>query len=116
MPNVPEGEDDVSFERHNRVLKSEWTKSNRNALMVEQLMERTFPMRRRGILEAPADVQTIFDHYPFLQDPTQVCYPLLYCTYIMWPTCFRKNAIEAPQPVPITVQLYSVHVHAPIAL
>ena len=76
VPDVPEGEDDVSFERHNRVLQSEWTKSSRNAVTVEQLMETTFAMRRRDILQAPTDVQTTFSKYPFLQDPNQVQYLL----------------------------------------
>ena len=72
LPDVPEGEDALSFERHNRVLQSEWTKSSRNAVTIEQLMERTFAMRRRDILEASTDVQTTFKKYPFLQDPNQV--------------------------------------------
>ncbi len=33
------GEDSVSFERHNNVLRTEWTKSNRNAMLVEQLIK-----------------------------------------------------------------------------
>ena len=72
LPDVPEGEDAVSFERHNRIHQSEWTKSSRNAVTIEQLMERTFAMRRRDILEASTDVQTTFKKYPFLQDPNQV--------------------------------------------
>lgn len=72
LPDVPEGEDAVSFERHNRVLQSQWTKSSRNVVTIEQLMERTFAMRRRDILEASSDVQTTFNKYPFLQDPNQV--------------------------------------------
>ena len=69
MPDVPVGEDSVSFERHNRVLRSEWTKSNRNAVVIEQLMECTFALRRRDILEDSTDVLT---KYPFLQEPIQV--------------------------------------------
>ena len=79
IPDVPEGEDEVSFERHNRVLKSEWSKSSRNALMVEQLMDRTFPIRRRSILETPTNVLTTFKQYPFLQDPTQVWFACIMC-------------------------------------
>ncbi len=74
---IPAGEDSVSFERHNRVLRTEWTKSNRNAMLVEQLMDRTFAMRRRDILDTSTDVQTILAKYPFLQDPEQVTRVLL---------------------------------------
>lgn len=34
VPDIPNEEDGVSFERHNRVLQSEITKSNRSAVVV----------------------------------------------------------------------------------
>ena len=72
LPEIQPGEDDISFQRHNRVLQAEWSKVKRNVMMVEELMERTFPMRRREILENSCDVQTLFKKFPFLQDPEQV--------------------------------------------
>ena len=72
MPDIPEGEDTVSFERHIRVLQTEWKKPNRNAMVVEELMNRTFAMHRRGVIESSNDVQTVFRKFPFLQDPGQV--------------------------------------------
>ena len=72
LPQVLEGEDNVSFERHNRVLGMEWRKTNKNMMVVDELMSRTFAMRRRVIIESPQAVQTLFDRFPFLQDPEQV--------------------------------------------
>ena len=70
IPDVPAGEDEISFERHNHVLQSEWAKSSRNAVVIEQLMECTFAMRRRDILDHSfTDVST---RYPFLQEANQV--------------------------------------------
>lgn len=64
IPDVPVGEDD---ERHNRVLQSEWSKSSRNAVVVDQLMECTFAMRRRD-----HNTSDVFTKYPFLQETNQV--------------------------------------------
>ena len=39
---------------------------------VEELMMCTFPFRRAEILNAPCDVLSLFDKYPFLRDMEQV--------------------------------------------
>ena len=69
LPDVPTGEDEVSFERHNRVLQAEWKKSTRNMMVIEELMMRTFAFRRKKIVENPKDVQVLLSEYPFLQQP-----------------------------------------------
>ena len=35
IPAVPAGEDENTFERHNRTLKAEYSKANRNGRMVD---------------------------------------------------------------------------------
>ena len=72
LPDIPKGEDDVSFERHNRILCTEWSKTNRNAMLIKELMDRTFAMRRREIVDNPCDVQSLFKKFPFLQQSDQV--------------------------------------------
>jgi hypothetical protein len=67
IPAVPAGEDENSFERHNRTLKAEYSKANPNRRMVDELMERTFPMRRQDILAQGHSYE-----YPFLQVADQV--------------------------------------------
>ena len=64
---VPAGEDDVSFQRHNRVLKTEYTKAHHNMHLVSELMNLTFAMRRFDILNNPCDINGILEKYPFLQ-------------------------------------------------
>jgi len=61
-------------------------KQKRNAALVEELMERTFAMRQREIIENSCDVKTLFKKFPFLQDPEQVtvaancmCYGIIVC-------------------------------------
>ena len=70
---MPTGEDEVSFERHNRVLQAEWKKSTRNIMVIEELMMRTYAFRRKKILEQPKVVEALLTEYPFLQQPEQVC-------------------------------------------
>lgn len=74
LPEIPPGEDDGSFERHNRVLKAEFSKPSPNIGNVKQLMEVTFPMRRREILSLghTKDFRP-FNRFPFLQVPDHVC-------------------------------------------
>ena len=81
-PLVPAGEDKVSFERHNNVLKSEWKKRRPNLVVVDELMEQSFAMRWDDLHSNVLDLETIFNKYPFLQSSIQVsCYKL---------TCLRQ--------------------------
>lgn len=79
VPIVSPGEDSVSFKRHNNILKSEYKKTRRNYEVVSDLMERTFTMRRKSILENSYSLSAIFDLSPFLQEPPQVTPVYIYC-------------------------------------
>ena len=63
---IPAGEDDNSFERHNRALKAEYSKSKPNGQMVKELMELTFAMRRKDIVSQGHSYDPV-SKYPFLQ-------------------------------------------------
>ena len=71
VPTIPTGEDSTSFDRHNRVLQLQFSKSHRNAAVVKELMDVSFPMRRRDIITNGHlfDIKTKF---PFLQEPEHV--------------------------------------------
>ena len=73
LPPIPAGEDNISFQRHCRVLEAEWRKTKRSPMVVEELMKRTYAFRRRDIVETGRGVEEIFELYPFLQDSDQVC-------------------------------------------
>lgn len=72
QPWLASGEDSVSFERHNRVLRVEFSKTRRNQQVVADLMDRTFPFRRKAILEKVQDLDSLFKDFPFLQESDQV--------------------------------------------
>ena len=71
VPAVPAGEDESSFEQHNRTLRAEYSKANLNGRTVDELMERTFPMRRQDILAQGHSYDPV-SKYPFLQMADQV--------------------------------------------
>ena len=70
LPPIPAGEDDTSFERHNRILKLEYAKPHPNNATVTELMKTTFAMRRRDILSEGHKFD--IGKYPFLQSPYHV--------------------------------------------
>lgn len=71
VPPIPVGEDSTSFDRHNRVLQLQFSKSHRNVAIVKELMEITFPMRRRDII-TNGHLFDIKKKFPFLQEPDHV--------------------------------------------
>ena len=70
---VPAGEDITSFERHNRLLAIEYSKSKSNVGNVKELMKISFAMRRNDILENGHNFN-IAQKYPFLQHSEHVRY------------------------------------------
>ena len=81
LPEIQPSKDDISFQQHNHVLQAEWSKVKQNVMVEEELMERTFPMRRQEILDNSCNVQTLFKKFPFLQDPEQVIVAH-FCAYV----------------------------------
>ena len=81
-------EDSVSCGRHNRVLLVEFNKTRRNKEVVSDLMDKTFALRRKKILDNCLDLDSLFKEYPFLQDGNQVLpyviYAQKYLLYIVY--------------------------------
>ena len=68
------GEDSVSFERHTKALQIEYKKTNRNTAVIDDLMTRSFALRRAEILEKECDLPALFNKFPLLQEVDQVSY------------------------------------------
>jgi hypothetical protein len=71
-PLFSPGEDAVSLERHNNLLKAEFKKKKRNSTLMCDLINKTFPLRRQTILDEPLSLDSMFERFPFLQDIEQV--------------------------------------------
>ena len=72
------GEDNFSFKQQQKRLKSEHEKRQPNEALVDDLMTRSFGMRRADIIEnGYVGVAELFKEYPFLQNVFQVFVLLL---------------------------------------
>ena len=69
---VPEGEDEASFARHNRALTIESQKSKPNRALVAELMNLSFEMRRNRIISDSIPLFELLTTYPFLKAPEEV--------------------------------------------
>ena len=71
-PIIPPGEDQTSFERHNKRLVLEFKKAQPNIPIVTELMDLSYAMRRQDIFKNSYSITEILEHYPFLQFCDQV--------------------------------------------
>ena len=72
VPILPVGEDDASQQRHLKLLQTEMKKVNPNKQITRELMKRTFPTRRKEILQDGGSVEAILKMYPALKYPDEV--------------------------------------------
>jgi hypothetical protein len=73
VPDIPIGEDETSFTRHNKLIKYEMSKGNKkNLVVLNDLIAQSFAMRRRDILDNSYHVNITLEKYPFLKHPNQV--------------------------------------------
>ena len=87
---VPDGEDTVSFEQHNRALKLEHEKVRPNKQVVEELMSQSFAMQWNDLPDHSYGLDTVFKKYPFLADVSEgILVVLLCCRYNFHIDCSR---------------------------
>lgn len=65
-------EDDVSTDRHVKMLKQECKKGKPNLKVVTELMAATFKRRHKEILDRPAPVSVLLQKYPAFQSCDEV--------------------------------------------
>ena len=64
----------VSFDRHNKEIRSSFCRKDgpRNSTVVNELINITFAMRRKDILDNNYHVHAILEKYPCFKEPSQV--------------------------------------------
>uniref|UniRef100_A0A1X7UZ28 Uncharacterized protein n=1 Tax=Amphimedon queenslandica TaxID=400682 RepID=A0A1X7UZ28_AMPQE len=72
MPEVMGGEDKFSFDQHNKLLKAELSKSKPNRIVVSEVMDLFFAIRRDIINNSYPGILSLFETYPALQDYDQL--------------------------------------------
>lgn len=71
-PEIPEGKNQTSFNKHNRLIQAEFKKSRPNLTVTKECITRSYPMRRVDILENTYGLNEVFKKYPFLTEPDKV--------------------------------------------
>ena len=82
---IPEGEDETSFARWNKLLLDQSIKARPNMSIVSEAMKVSFAMRRNEIVSKSLPVVEILTKYPFLGDCNEVNYILHWyntCIYL----------------------------------
>lgn len=77
LPNMPEGKTEANLETIRNSLVEELKKKKPNGIMNLQMMDQTFPMRRREIVRDEPDVQSMVDRWPALFTKGQASFYLL---------------------------------------
>lgn len=73
VPEIPEGETDETCLEHTKTMKKEMAKtSNRDFTQIRELMDLTYPFRRKDIVTEPVSVPSLLKLYPALQLPSEV--------------------------------------------
>jgi hypothetical protein len=90
ISQVPEGEDEASFARHNRSLKAEYKKTKPNQAVVSELMKLSYEMRRNDITKEGKPLGELLAQYPFLGTSEEVCMCIAGGTYTtrLFKMCF----------------------------
>lgn len=72
LPNLPDGHDESTLENGRKIVIEEMKKKKKNLTLVSQMMDQTFPLRRREIVTQEPDVQSMVERWPALFTETQV--------------------------------------------
>ena len=74
LPDLEEGEDELTINRYKDDLKSQarYTEKRQNKELVKRLMSKTFPHRRRLIVMELIRLPDLVESYPFLSCQEQV--------------------------------------------
>ena len=92
--------------RHNRRLKLEHQKASPNWQVIQELMDKTFVLRRNDIVKEARDVTKILEEYPFLGFEDQVSVyvhhmSMYFKTYVCMYNCNYVNVhVDCERNVP----------------
>ena len=74
LPPIPEAETQETYKDHCKRLCKEMAKTKgRNLTLINEIMDCTFAMRRREIVEEPKAVTAILEKFPAITLPFEVC-------------------------------------------
>uniref|UniRef100_A0A8D3EFU5 Sterile alpha motif domain-containing protein 3-like n=1 Tax=Scophthalmus maximus TaxID=52904 RepID=A0A8D3EFU5_SCOMX len=73
LPNFPRGEDGASLEQFRLQIVDEVQRSDKNLTLIAKLMQTTFALRRKEVINEDLPVGEILERWPALKIELQVC-------------------------------------------
>ncbi|KAM6978686.1 sterile alpha motif domain-containing protein 3-like isoform 2-T2 [Tautogolabrus adspersus] len=73
LPNFPKGEDGASLERQRLQIVDEVMKTDKNLPLIAKLMQTTFSLRRKEVINDDLPVGEILERWPALKMESQIC-------------------------------------------
>uniref|UniRef100_A0A667ZMR4 PB1 domain-containing protein n=1 Tax=Myripristis murdjan TaxID=586833 RepID=A0A667ZMR4_9TELE len=73
LPNFPRGEDAASLEQLRLQIVDEVKMSDKNLLLIGKLMQTTFALRRKEVIDDEPPVGEILERWPALKIESQIC-------------------------------------------
>uniref|UniRef100_A0A8D3D275 PB1 domain-containing protein n=1 Tax=Scophthalmus maximus TaxID=52904 RepID=A0A8D3D275_SCOMX len=73
LPNFPRGEDGASLEQFRLQIVDEVQRSDKNLTLIAKLMQTTFALRRKEVINEDLPVGEILERWPALKIESQVC-------------------------------------------
>ena len=92
LPNFPEGFDQSSLEGSRKVLADEMQKRDPNGKLVKKMMDLTFALRRKEVVDSEPAIRTMMERWPALFTEDQVCSPIIcspLCRMEGWVKCLN---------------------------
>lgn len=72
LPNFPRGESQATLEQLSLQINEEVEKAEKNLLLIEKLMQKTFALRRQDIVKSEFPVRELLNSWPALRMESQV--------------------------------------------
>ena len=92
IPEMMDGETEETCKEHILVMKKEMKKTtNRKMAVIKDLMELTYPYRRKSILLQPSEIDVVLHEYPALTLTSEVSMPVLHYNKAMKLHCLWAN-------------------------
>ena len=92
IPEMMDGETEETCKEHILVMKKEMKKTtNRKMAVIKDLMELTYPYRRKSILLQPSEIDVVLHEYSALTLTSEVSMPVLHYNKAMKLHCLWAN-------------------------
>lgn len=93
LPDFPRGESQASLEKMRQDIIQEVEKTEKDQMLIEKLMQKTFALRRKDIVQGSPQVNDFLERWPALKMESQV----EKIFYVSQRSCLSRQALNIPK-------------------